>query len=324
MVAVPALRQQGFAADPAGAAAPPPVPEFAISVDAPPAEFTGHLIERLPADLRNTRRELHDTLLREYAAKSERMRALFPRLSDRQRLVMYAQLRVHGSFPTYAIRSMVPSALDRLLLSHRGNCSDHAIRLAMALDALGIQNAFVPVLTKSLPGHVIVDAYDPVEKTGYLLDSNTNVYIRMPDAGASFLNVWITMAPSARTAFFAHPGNFYLLPMRYDNVDPGPTLGFKPGSVSLADLNATVPKRAEAWRRSFTDEFDQVLGWWKKSYPFQPPRALPDLGRAFNLVGLVQFDARSPGNVRHLWKVAGLTTFDPGRHVKMDPTPLED
>jgi hypothetical protein len=317
--------QFALAAEHATAAAPQyPVPGFAIEVEVPPADFAGRLLDRLPPDVRTTRGQLRDALLKEYAAKSVLLRALFPELSDRQRLVMFAQLRVHGSFPTYAIRSMVPSTLDRLLLSHRGNCSDHAIRLAMALDSLGIQNAFIPILTKSLPGHVIVDAFDPTEKTGYLLDSNTNVYVRMPAARASFLNVWINLSPAERGAFFGHRGNFYLLPMHYDYVDPGPALGFKPGAVNLVDLNSTIPRRAQAWRNSLTDEFDQVLGWWKKSYPFQPPRPLPDLGHAFDLIGLVQFGAGSRGNVLDLWKAAGLTAGDPGRHVNKAPAPLED
>ena len=287
------------------------------------SEFRGRLLATLPPDLRDTRKVLRATLLSEFAAKKHLIATRFPQLSERQRLVLFTMLRVHGSFPTYAIRSMVPRTLDKILLSHRGNCSDHALRLALALDALDLETAFVPIKTDSIPGHVIVDAFDPAERTAYLLDSNLNVFIRRPGATASFLTEWVGASEQARSEFFADSGNLYELPLHFEFEDPGP-LGFTGGAPTLDQLNSVVPKRRQMWRRAFTVEFDQVLRWWRTSWPYQPPRSLIELGRAFDLIGLVQFQPHWQVAVEPLWKAANVTRFDPSRHVAMASPPLED
>ena len=311
------------APSPSGSAHSQHQPASALPDDELLTGFRGRLLAQLPSDHRQTRAALRSALLNEFSAKQDLIRTRFPELSERQRLVMFTLLRVHGSFPTYAIRSMVPASLDRLLLSHRGNCSDHAIRLALALDALDIETAFVPIKTASLPGHVVVDAYDPIEHTAYLLDSNTNVLIRRPGASASFLTEWVNERALARTEFFSSAGNFYELPMHYDYEDPGP-LGFTGAAPTLEQLNSTVKNRKDLWRRAFTTEFGQVLGWWKTSWPYQPPRSLIELGHAFDLIGLIQFQPHRKVPTRPLWAAADLSHYDPSRHVSMPAQPLED
>ncbi|OIO06194.1 MAG: hypothetical protein AUJ49_00070 [Desulfovibrionaceae bacterium CG1_02_65_16] len=242
----------------------------------------------------------------------------FPRLTPRQRLIVCAVLRVGGSFATYVPRKTVPNALHKLLLSPRGNCSDQALRLCLVLDSLGVDTAFIVVMAPSIPGHIVVDAYDPEDGSGYLLDSLYNVILRKGDAKASFLTHWSGMPPERRQDFFdaSDEGSLYFCPAYFRYIDGG-VAGFTETPITLQVLNGTTPARwRRNWEASLTSEWPQLLEWWRTSYPDQPPRTLAELGKALNISGILEFGPKYGVNTRPLWEAAQIAVYDPDDHKR--------
>jgi hypothetical protein len=272
--------------------------------------FRGRLIPALPREVKTTRTALHDALRSDYKSRERILRERYPKLSVQQRFVLYLVLRVNGSLPTYAVRSFLPRTLDRLLLSHRGNCSDHAVRLAMVLDAFGIKTGIIPVMTPSLPGHMLVDAFDPREGTAYLLDSTNNVYIKRVGARGGFFDALFKDEPGQRAVHFREPNALYL-PVYFRFVDPGPN-GIDATSITVDFLNSQIPKQRQAkWTASFTHEIKHVTDWWRTSYPMQPPRTLKELAEAFGITGIKDFGPEFGIDTLPLWKAAGIPRYDP-------------
>jgi hypothetical protein len=114
-------------------------------------------------------------------------------LSDRQAQIAYAVLRVNGSIPNYRARSYVPDDLESLVLGSSGNCADYTIRLMMVLEAIGVRALLISIVTDTLPGHIVVDAYDPVEDVSYILDANFNIVLMKKNSdGKGFLRQALT------------------------------------------------------------------------------------------------------------------------------------
>ena len=183
-----------------------------------------------------------------------------PECSDRQRLVHYLVGRVHGSLPVYALRKNIPDTLEALLFSHRGNCADHAIRLMLVLDAFHIATAWVSLWSPSLPGHIVVDAFDPEEHTAYLLDSNNNV-IMTNNAPAQPGGLLLDALYPADNAA---PWTMRTMPARIYYVDPG--FAHYTGTVlSTKMVNHSAEALHRWWTRTLTTEFPEVLDRWRRN-----------------------------------------------------------
>lgn len=285
--------------------------------------FRGRLITSISA---TPRADLGAALLTSWAEHAPLMAATFPQLTERQRFIAFITLRVGGSFITYAVRSTVPNELDSLLMSHRGNCGDHAVRLAMALDSVGIATAIISVNTPTLPGHMIVDAYDPVDGSGYLLDSLFNVILRYDGAGTSFITKWISLTPQQRIDFFDVDGAHDLLfnPTYFRFVDGGPA-GFTTTPVTDQSMNEVdFAARRAAWRVAMTSEWANYTGWWHSSYPYQPPRTLAEMGSALAIPGIQQFGPQLGIDTSPMWQAAGLSVYDPSAFKVANNPPFED
>jgi hypothetical protein len=285
--------------------------------------FRGRLLPGLTA---NPRQSLQSALLTGWASSAPLMRGTFPNLTDRQRFITYITMRVGGSFTTYSVRSTIPNQLSRLLLSHRGNCSDYAVRLAMALDSVGVDTAIIFVNTPSTPGHVIVDAYDEVDGSGYLIDPLFHVVLRYEAAGISFMTKWAQLTDAKRISFFDAPGahDLMFIPTHFRFVDGG-VAGFTNTPVTDQSINSVdVTERRRIWRRTMIAEWPKYLLWWKTSYPNQPPRSLADLGSAFGIAGISEFGPLHAVPTLPLWQASGLIENDPGVFKFQNTPPLED
>lgn len=285
--------------------------------------FRGRIVDKVGDEPRIS---LSRALKAEWRLKAKLLESLFPSLSDRQRLIAFTTLRVGGSFSTYAIRTTVPNELEKLLMSHRGNCSDQAFRLAMALDSLGLDTALIPVLTPSTPGHFIVDAYDDVDGSGYLLDSLFNVVLIYNGAKKSFITKWIDLSAKERLAFFDKPGaNVALfLPTYFRFVDGG-VAGLKSTPVTIQSINSQSPaQRRVQWLNTLTSEWPQMIAWWRNSYPNQPPRTLDEMANAFEIDGILEFEPQNGVDTQPMWQAAGLYIYDPSSFQRENAPALED
>src|SRR5690606_10438828 len=113
-------------------------------------------------------RELQPLLRTHIEQDSARLAGVMPDLgSPRRQLIAAALLRVNGSMPTYAIRVAVPNDLSRIVAGTGGNCADFTVRLMLLLEAIGVRASLISIVTPELPGHVFVDAYDPIDDTAY-------------------------------------------------------------------------------------------------------------------------------------------------------------
>lgn len=196
-----------------------------------------------------------------------------PGLEGRERLIAYVLLRVNGSMPTYEIRDTVPWAFRELVLGTSGNCSDFAIRLMIALEALGMRTAWISSNTPAYPGHVFVDAYDPVDRRSYLLDANFNVMLSSPRArGEGFLSAWLG-AGDAKS--FADAVAVRAFPLYFRFVDPG-AKGFEPDAVTADAINEQRADREQRWRRWLLGDAEALRAWWTK-IPWHRPQTLQEL-----------------------------------------------
>lgn len=245
-----------------------------------------------------------------FAERRYELAAAFPQLGQRDLLILATVLRVHGSFSTYVLRNTVPQEIGPLLVSHAGNCSDHAIRLAMALEAIGIRPAIVSVVSPSLPGHVFVDAYDPVGKAAYLLDSNTNVFIKVADSNIEKSGLLLLHGMTVDQRARVMDSNSIFLPVSFKYLDPGPSSVIPGREFSLADINAVLTKRDALWRKALVDEIDEIFSWWsaKGAFPAHAPRTLEYWAEVLGNPGIAEFQPGNGLNVGALWRAANLDT----------------
>lgn len=229
-----------------------------------------------------------------------------PGLTERQRLITYVLLRVNGSIPTYEIRPRLPSDFRELVLGTSGNCGDFAVRLMVALESIGMQAAMISANTPEFPGHVFVDAHDPVEGRSYLLDANYNVMLSSPAVRVgSFISHWL--AAGDRKSF-ADAVEVRTFPVYFRFVDPG-AQGFQPNALTPDAINEQRAEREQRWRRWLRADAEALRAWWKKT-PRHRPQTLQELaGRgAFRMPA--GFDA-SGGYAKELRVRAGLPSAPP-------------
>jgi len=127
----------------------------------------------------------------------------YPALNDRQSLILYVMLRVHGSFASYVASGNTPEQELDWLLSKRGNCSHHTIRIMIVLWALGLPSVAVTIVTGQMNGHIVVSAHDPANGTAYLLDATMNVFACVDGAGSHFMEEIRHWPSDRRSAHFS-------------------------------------------------------------------------------------------------------------------------
>ena len=164
------------------------------------------------------------TILKEkLISESNKNRSEFEKyqLTDRQRLIASTLARVNGSISTYTVKSRYPFHLEDILMLHNGNCSDYTVRLMVVLESIGLKSAMISSVTPSLPGHVFVDAFDPVSNASFLLDSQWNIMIQIDNTnGKSFFQYLLEMEKPNRTRLI-NSLKIYQFPSYIRFIDPG-------------------------------------------------------------------------------------------------------
>jgi len=193
-------------------------------------------------------------------------------LSDRQAQIAYAVIRVNGSMPTYHVRYHVPDDLRSLILGTIGNCSDYSIRLMFLLESIGVHAVMASVVTKEFPGHVVVDAYDPVEDVSYILDATFNVVLIKPNSkGRGFLRQ--ALSPNYNSGLLADY-TIITLPVFFSSLSMESRPEFSAYDLHL--LNAQLHMLRQRWQKWVQNDMDELLTWWKKT-PSHRPASLFDL-----------------------------------------------
>lgn len=209
---------------------------------------------------------LHKKLLLDFSHERKIIEQKYPQLNERQTLVLYLMLRVHGSIPVYTIRPYLPVTLEDWLFSRNGNCSDYAMRLSLVLDAFGIQTARMSIHTKSFPGHVIIDAFDPIDKTAYLLDSNLNGFMYKPNSSSGLFLELLYMNKEERKKFINTSDTFIYPPYHFKYVDPGDAY-FEGRELLPEQVNRQRSSLPEKWKAFMSDELETTFDIWKRGAP---------------------------------------------------------
>lgn len=215
--------------------------------------------------------KLHDSILKGYADNRAHLQPYG--LSERQALIAYTALRTNGSMPTYEVREQVPNDLEQLVAGPSGNCSDYALRLMFALESIGVQAASFSIVTDSIPGHVVVDAYDPVEDMAYLLDANFNIMLMHPHSQhQGFIESFRKNKKNAHQ--FAHDTKLIAFPAVVRFVDPGET-AYTSTPLTPAFINQQRQKREPMWRTWMEQDGDDLVAFWQRA-PAHAPHTLKE------------------------------------------------
>lgn len=174
----------------------------------------------------------------------------FPDMEDRERFIAYLLARVNGSLPVYHPTTQGSTTLEEWLWMPQGNCSHHALRLALVLDAFDIPSVMMGINTPAFPGHVLVDAWDPVAKKAYWLDANFVTYAALDsEEKAGFAKKFLSMTPEER-ARAVEAVDFKVLPWHFDWVDPDMWV-FRPRPLTASMINEQQPALAGKWKQFF-------------------------------------------------------------------------
>ncbi|MCL1939102.1 MAG: hypothetical protein FWG04_00375 [Desulfovibrionaceae bacterium] len=216
-------------------------------------------LDQLPQP-KDWRQALLARLTEDFAQDKQLILDFHPDLTEREALVFYLTARVHGNMPTYSVRGYLPLETEILLFAPQGNCVDHAARLMMVADTFGIATARITHFTPSLPGHALVEAYDPKENTAYLLDATTNVIMLMrnPHNQGGVLQQLLDMQLDDRTKFLKSLGGIRSMPYRFYYVDPGISQ-FSGNNLKLNDINVSQQETIARYIKSFEYELDHGI-----------------------------------------------------------------
>lgn len=219
------------------------------------------LLRHLPENNIGYDKALQKHLQEDFEHDLPLLRILQPNLTDRELLVVYLVGRVHGSIPIYLPRSCQPNLTETLLFSPRGNCSDYALRTMLVCDIFDIATARFTFWTPSLPGHVLVEAYDQKNHNAYLLDSNYNIIVFLRNAtkpGGVLLQL-LNMSATERENFVQNE-NIIFMPHKIYYADPG--FGhFSGKAINAADINLKQEILQKKWTSSLTTEFSQMINF---------------------------------------------------------------
>ena len=190
-------------------------------------------------------------------------------LTDRQRLIASTVARVNGSISTYAVKSRYPFHLEDILMLHNGNCSDYTVRLMVALEAIGLKSAMISSVTPSLPGHVFVDAFDPVSNSSFLLDSQWNIMIQIDDSnGKSFFQSLLDMEEANRIQLI-NSLEIYQFPTYIRFIDPGKA-GLSSTPYSTEFLNGQRKGLKKLFKKFLSSDLEELRRWWKNTPNHRP------------------------------------------------------
>lgn len=263
--------------------------------------FSGKLIERIPDGTAELKQEIRSGIERGYREDGWRLSELHDFDTDRERLIAYMMLRVNGSLPVYKFTTGLPGDLSGLLVENGGNCSHAAYRLLMVLEAFGIKGRTIVWFSPSLGGHVLVDAYDPVEKKAYLLDSTFNLFSKFEGVDRGYFDVLsgMTVAEKARDL----PGRLNAFP--YFTVD---TEGLQQDTNSFRAEQ--ILRIRDGTLTALVYEMPAALAFWKKSYPYGIPMTLEEMAYIAGNKGLQSFAPGHPLPTASLLEMAGISNPD--------------
>lgn len=235
--------------------------------------FRRPLMAEPPQD--NIRAALRESLEKDWQNDEPWMKERFPDMDARERFIAYLLARVNGSLPVYHSTTTGSAKLEEMLWLPRGNCSHHSLRLSLVLDAFDIPSVMLSVVTPSFPGHVLVDAWDPVGKKAYWLDANFLTYASL-DAPkkAGFGWQFLNMTPEER-ANAIQAVDFKILPWHFEWVDPDATV-FRKRPLTAEMINSQRDSLAGKWQRFFGHELDRAGEFWKKAGLAHAPHGLQD------------------------------------------------
>ncbi|NEP77368.1 MAG: hypothetical protein F6K39_03775 [Okeania sp. SIO3B3] len=225
------------------------------------------ILKELPEDLGSLKAVIKDNLQKAFLANKDTLKKRYPGRDDRELLIISIVLSVNGSIPVYHPRPTLDRDLHSLLIDTQGNCSDYAIRLIMALDVFGIHGRMVTLFSKSLPGHMVVDAYDPSKKRAYLLDSNLNSVTRYQDTPMGFMDSLATLNDTQREALVSKSDTIIFLPLLLRYYVPGMFAYQKSSEVSAHLLNKQWSKRTTFWPTVLSKEAEEFVTNWTKANP---------------------------------------------------------
>lgn len=182
--------------------------------------------------------------------------------TERDHLALFIMLRVHGSYPVYAVRAF-PDTVDTYLVSNAGNCTDHCYRVGLLCDWLGFRVRAIHFWTPSLQGHSVADIYDPVGDTAYLIDSNMNCLFFVRKAGGGFTERIMDIPSADRKRLFAIGGNGRVdVPALARFYDPGFSIA-RGYASSLTEVNESIAAaRQTGWGKALSDELPEMLSRW--------------------------------------------------------------
>ena len=237
-------------------------------------KYRGPLIEASEFDSEeNLMGLLRNKIVQHYQAN----KSLFSEydLTNREKLIASAVAQVNGSIATYAVKSRHPYNLDDILMIHNGNCSDFSLRLMIVLEAIGIKAAMISIVTSGLPGHIFVDAYDPISGSSFLLDSTWNLMVILHNSNGKSLIQFVSEATDAERPTIVDNLTVNQFPAYFRYIDPG-LAGLSSSPLSLEYLNGQRDDISSLFRGLLKSELGTVKNWWK-TVPSHRPRTLREM-----------------------------------------------
>lgn len=214
----------------------------------------------LPAtsDLSDVRSKIYAALVSEFPGYRDLMAERLPKLTERERFLAFALARTNGSLPTYVVRRTVPDDLGHLVTGIGGNCADVTLRMMLVAEALGLKAMSISITTTSIPGHFVVDAYDPESNAAYIFDATFNVLaISRNTDGRSLLEGLYLRGGAAGSEI-----ELFQLPVYFRFVDPG-DLAFGTGVVTARSLNMARSETVAKWRKFLVSELGELRALWE-------------------------------------------------------------
>lgn len=201
--------------------------------------------------------------------------------TPRQTLIAYSLLRTNGSFVTYEVRHSIPNDPDLIIKGPSGSCADYALRLTLVLDAIDVDTAIFSINTPSFPGHVVVDAYDSEEDSGYILDPNFNTMIIVKNTGgrSGMYHIIERFRANGDVLDGVRIVNF---PVYFRHVDPSDT-GYFDVAMNVDTLNEQRGGREKKWKQFFRAELQTVMNFWSTA-PGHAPQSLSELAKSIDKI----------------------------------------
>jgi hypothetical protein len=260
--------------------------------------FRGRLINHIPKGSEELRELIKKTVLSNFKKKKAILSRAMHFDSEREELAAYLMLRTNGSMPIYKVTKSAPNDLSLLIEGAKGNCTHYSLRLLMLLDIFGFRGRAVTLITPSLPGHVVVGAYDPIERKAYLLDANLNVFSKFDNVDEGFFDVALDMTTEQRERYFEDPHHIKFFPLYISGVENM--------RMSLKELQEKLYDSVEdKWLDTLIRELPMAVDGWKKRYPGAIPLTLDEYRTLGGLTVLNRIGIEYPLSTASLLRRAG-------------------